>query len=330
MQRYWLNCRKNTPRNTRLRGVTLCYFKKVRVYYKDMENTPRNIVLQIGSLIALYLSISFLLTLVFGLINLAFPISSDSYWELESASEGIRLGIAMVVVFFPTYLALTRLVNKFRRVESGIYQTITRWLVYLSLLIGGLVMLGTLVTVIYTFLNGDVTIRFFLKAAAVLGVTGLAFYYYLLDLRGYWLANESKSILYGSLATVIVLVLLVFGFMNIEPPAEVREMKIDEEQINDLTSIQWQIEDYLTTSSTTPQTLAEAYHGEEEMVPKAREGREEYSYEVTTEGFRLCATFSRDLIRDNSNNFVDKTLRIKQTNNWNYQEGRYCFERAVQ
>jgi len=297
-----------------------------------MEHTPRNIVLQVGALIALYLSVSFLLTLIFGLINLAYPTASDTYWEIESASDSVRLGIAMVVVFFPTYLILTRLVNKYRRNESGIYQSITRWLVYISLLVGGLVMLATLVTVIYTFLNGDITTRFFLKAGAVLGVTGFAFYYYLLDLRGYWVKNESKSIIYGGVAGSIVLILLVLGFMNIETPAEVREMKIDEQQVNDLSNIQWQIENYLLTSDTLPTTLAMAY-GDAEVVPLAPLGRDPYSYEVTATGFSLCATFSRDYTSPYTNELsrpiLDSKVRISQADNWNYKTGRYCFERVV-
>lgn len=294
-----------------------------------MNNTPRNIVLQVGSLIALYLSVSFLVTLVFGLINLAFPIESDNYWEIESAGNNVRLGIAMVIVFFPTYLVLTRLVNKYRRSESEIYQTITRWLVYISLLIGGLVMLGTMVTVIYTFLNGDITARFFLKAGAVLVVTGFAFYYYLLDLRGYWVRNESKSILYGVIAGVVVLMVVVFGFKNIETPIEVREMKLDEQQLNDLRNIQWQIESYLATSSTTPVTLAEVYV-DTEMIPVAPKGREDYSYSATETGFELCAIFSQNLKTDSPMMYTDPGLRIKQSENWNYKAGRYCFKRVVQ
>lgn len=295
-----------------------------------MEQTPRNIVLQVGSLIALYLSVSFLLTLIFGLINLAFPIASDSYWEIERATESIRLGIAMVVVFFPTYIILTRLVNKYRRNENGLYQTITRWLVYFSLLIGGLVMLVTLVTVIYTFLNGDITTRFFLKAGAVFVVTGIAFYYYLLDLRGYWLKNESKSIVYGGVSGVVVLVVMVAGFMNIETPTEVREMKIDEQQVNDLRNIQWQIEGYLETSTSTPQTLDEVFSNVG-MIPTAPSGREAYSYEQINGGFKLCATFSSDSAVDRTSMMhFDQNARIKQAENWNYMAGRYCFNRLVQ
>jgi uncharacterized protein YacL len=158
-----------------------------------MENTtPKHFVLQLGSLISLYISLGFLLGLLFGIINLKFPDATEGYWALESASSAVRLGIAMVIVFFPTYLILTRLVNKLRRQEkNGSYLNLTKWLVYLSLLVGGGVLLGDLVAVIMTFLEGEITQRFIFKALAVLVVVGLAFHYYILDARGFWLAQNA-------------------------------------------------------------------------------------------------------------------------------------------
>ncbi len=298
-----------------------------------MENTPRNVVLQVGSLIALYLSASFLLTLVFGLINISYPSATDSYWEIESATESIRLGIAMLIVFFPTYLVLTRLMNRFRRVEHGaLYQNITKWLIYLSLLIGGLVLLGTLVTTIYTFLNGDLTTRFILKAAAVIAVVGAAFHYYVLDAKGVWVREEGKSVMYGVGAALLVFLAIAYGIANIETPAVVREMKLDEEQLNDLRNMQWEVDNYMAMSSSTlPNTLEDAYALSAQDVPVAPEGREAYSYEKTDKGFKLCATFSRDSVPNEFMNtsYVDPAARIKNPDNWNYKEGRYCFERVV-
>lgn len=298
-----------------------------------MENTPRNVVLQVGSLIALYLSASFLLTLVFGLINISYPSATDSYWEIESATESIRIGIAMLIVSFPTYLVLTRLMNRFRRTEKGaLYQNITKWLIYLSLLIGGVVLLGTLVTTIYTFLNGDLTTRFLLKAAAVLGVVGMAFHYYLLDARGYWVKQEKKSIMFGVGAGLLVLLAIAFGIKNIETPSVVREMKLDETQVNDLRNIQWQIDSYMALSSSTlPSSLAEAYKEAAMSVPAAPEGRDAYTYEKTSKGFKLCATFSRDSVPNEymDTSYVDPAAKIKNGENWNYKAGRYCFERVT-
>lgn len=298
-----------------------------------MENTPRNVILQVGSLIALYLTASFLLTLVFGLINITYPSPSESYWEIESATESIRLGIAMIIVFFPTYLVLTRLMNRYRRVENGaLYQNITKWLIYLSLLIGGLVLLGTLVTTIHAFLNGDLTTRFLLKAGAVLVVVGMAFHYYLLDARGFWVKEERKSVMFGVGAVLLVFLAIAFGLKNIETPSVVREMKLDEAQINDLRNIQYQVESFMVLSSSTlPATLDVAYQDVGMNVPAAPEGREDYTYEKTDKGFKLCATFSRDSVPNEyvNTSYIDPAAKIKNPENWNYKEGRYCFERVV-
>lgn len=302
-----------------------------------MEHTPRNIVLQLGALIALYLSVSFFLTLVFGLINVAYPIASDSSWEIESASNNIRLGIAMVIVFFPTYLLLTRQVNRYRRKENGAYQNVTRWLVYLSLLVAGLVLLVSLVTTIYTFLNGDITTRFILKAGSVVGIIGLTFNYYLQDLRGFWITHESRSLLYGGLVSAVVLLTMLFGFINIETPAQVRELKLDEQQLNDLRSIQWDISAYLQNSSTTPSSLDELYTDSSQVL-EAPEGRDAYTYAQTDNGFELCATFSRDYRDELSRPGPDfrpnrapgdSSLVIINAEDWNYDQGRYCFKRTV-
>jgi len=298
-----------------------------------MENTPRNVIVQVGSLITLYLSASFLLTLVFGLITIAYPSEIDRYWEIQSATDSIRIGIAMLVVFFPTYLVLTRLMHVFRRQDvSRGYQTITTWLIYASLLIGGLVLLGTLVTTICTFLEGELTTRFFLKAGAVLAVIGAAFHYYVLDVRGYWVKNESQSIMFAIGASIVVLSALAFGVGHIETPAVVREMKLDEEQVNDLRNIQWQIDSYIAMSSSTkPTSLEQVYSTVGGTLPTAPEGREAYSYEVTDTGFRLCATFAHDSAPNDfaSPQFTDPEARIKNPENWNYTAGRYCFERIT-
>ncbi len=298
-----------------------------------MENTPRNVVLQVGSLIALYLSISFLLTLVFGLINIAYPSASDSYYEMEGATEGIRLGIAMLIVFFPTYLVLTRLMNRYRRIEKGaLYQNITKWLIYLSLLVGGLVLLGTLVTTIHTFLNGDLTTRFLLKAGTVLGIVGMAFHYYVLDAKGHWVKEENKSIMFGIGVGLVVFVAIAFGLKNIETPSVVREMKLDEMQVNDLRNIQWQIESFMSLSSSTlPKDLGELYSETGGAHAEAKEGRDAYTYEITDKGFKLCATFAHDSVEDEFMNqsSVSPDALIKNSDNWNYKKGRHCFERIT-
>ncbi len=296
-----------------------------------MENhTAKHFVLQLGSLASLYLSVSFLLVLLFGLINLMFPDAAEGYWAVESAASSVRLGIAMVVVFFPTYLILTRIVNKARRDQNAtVYLGLTKWLIYLSLLIGGAVLLGDLVAVILSFLEGELTQRFFLMAAAVLVVVGAAFYYYVLDAKGYWMKEEQKSIIFAAVMAGVVAVSVVYGFTYIETPAEVREQKLDMQQLTDLQNIQFQIESYYSLNSALPKNLSElATVG---PLPEAPEERETYTYELTAKGFKLCATFAT---ASNPNEIgwapiFDETAAIKNRDNWTHGEGRYCFERVV-
>lgn len=297
-----------------------------------MNNTPKHFALQLGSLISLYLSLSFLLVLLFGIINLKFPDATEGYWAIESASSSVRLGIAMVIVFFPTYLVLTRLVNKERRTKNADqYLSLTKWLIYASLTLGIGALLVDLAVVIMAFLEGEITTRFIYKAAAVVVVLGAAVHYYILDARGYWLSHESKSIMFGIGAGIVAFTAVAFGFSYVESPAGARAMRLDYQQVTDLRNIQWQVDSYMSLSSSSlPATLEEAYQDSGATLPVAPEDREPYSYEVTDRGFSLCATFAYDSVPDEfTQSFVDPMARIKNPEQWNYTAGRYCFDRIV-
>jgi len=295
------------------------------------HNTAKNFILRLGSLVTLYLSVSFLIVLLFSIINVLYPDAAEGYWAIESATSSMRLSIAMLVVFFPTYLLLTRTVNELHRKSSDpVYLGITKWLIYFSLLVGGGILLGDLVAVIWTFLNGELTIRFGLKVLVLFVVIGFAFYYYLQDTKGFWIKNENGSKLYAIGASVVVLASVVFGFMNIETPTEVREVRLDQNQVEVLREIQWKIESYLLENDNVlPESLEVAY--DEFDVPKAPDNREDYSYEITEKGFNLCATFGVDS-KGNTDfrPYSDPSMPIKNAENWSYKSGRFCFERVTQ
>ena len=293
------------------------------------NNTPKHFALQLGSLISLYLSLTFLLVLLFGLINLKFPDATDGYYMIESASNSVRLGIAMVLVAFPTYLILTRLVNKIRRTDTHEqYLSLTKWLIYLSLVIAIGALLIDLVIVINTFLQGEITSRFIFKALAVLVILGAAVHYYILDARGFWVKNESKSIMFGIGALLVAFVSIAYGLAYIESPASVRAMKLDQTQITDLQNIQYKIEEVLGNTKTLPATLNTAF-GEFD-APTAPEDRTAYTYVVTADGFELCATFAHDSIGDQfTGPKFDTMALISNGNDWQYKTGNYCFKRVV-
>ncbi len=298
-----------------------------------MENhTAKHFVLQLGSLVSLYLSLGFLLSLLFSIVNISFPDAIDDYWTIEGNHDMVRVSIAMLVVFFPTYLFLTRTVNKIRRTAAdGTYLSLTKWLVFLSLLVGGGVLLGDLVAVIMSFLEGEITQRFILKALAVFVVVGSAFHYYILDTKGFWIKNESKSVMFAFGAVAVVLSSLVYGFSHIETPANVREQKLDAQQVADLQQLQWRIQDHSITNSSLPASLDELVNG---GIPQAPEDRAAYRYAVTEEGFELCATFAQSSTENEnymypSTAVINEKMMIKNPDNWQHSAGEVCFKRTV-
>jgi Domain of unknown function (DUF5671) len=295
------------------------------------NNTAKNFTLQLGSLISLYLSLAFLLVLLFGIINVSFPDAAEGYWAIESATSSIRLGIAMVVVFFPTYIFLTRLVNQNRRqVNSGVYLGLTKWLIYLSLLIGGIVLLGDLVAVVMAFLEGELTERFLLKALAVIVIVGAAFYYYLEDAKGYWLKEEKKSLWFAVVMGLLVVIATVYGLTKIETPNAVRELKLDTQQISDLQEIQYRIENHYMLEAALPGTLLDL--NVSSPLPEAPEERDPYTYVITESGFNLCANFAKESQEDMfiTTLALDNNAVIKNRDDWRHGAGKYCFERIVQ
>lgn len=295
------------------------------------SNTAKNFALQLGSLISLYVSVASLLTLLFGIITIMYPDAADPYYVYNSASAQIRFSIATLIVFFPTYLVLTRVVQKVRRREEGKYLTLTKWLIYLSLLVAGAVLLGDLVAVINAFLNGELTTRFLLKVLSILVVVGAAFFYYLLDARGYWQKHEKESIQYAMATTAVVLAVLVLGFFHTETPKEVREMRIDGEVLTDLQNIQWRIEDYYRTNEELPNSVEAAFSGI--SSPTSPEGRTPYEYNVLSEtSFELCGEFMHESQQENYLSIArpfSEDSTIKNPNNWDHGTGEWCFERII-
>ena len=297
-----------------------------------MENTAKNFALQLGSLISLYVSVSALTVLLFGIITLLYPDPAQNSWEYQSASSSIRASIAFLFIFFPTYIILTRLVNVIRRTEHGTYLTLTKWLIYLSLLIGGGVLLGDLVFVLMSFLNGELTIRFILKALSLFGVVSSAFVYYVLDARGYWQTEESKSKLYAVLMSVIVLLVMVIGLTKIETPTQVRETNIDQEQVYDLQNIQSYIESYYQVQGTLPKSIEQLYEGLE--APTASETRAPYTFEILSDrSYKLCAEFKFPSTQSEKMQYTNvafpEDIEFKNSYNWDHGAGNWCFERVL-
>jgi hypothetical protein len=294
-----------------------------------MENSAKHFSIQLGAMIALYVSLGALIVLLFSTINLIYPDPLNQPWENDSSQSSIRTTLAMLVVFLPAYLVLTRLINTMRRATQGAYLPLTRWIIYLSLLIGSIVLLGNFATVIYNFLTGELTTRFILKALLLAVAVGAALLYYGLDTRDYWLRRESLSLGMGGVVIVLVLIAMGSAYRLIDSPAVVREKATDERQINDLMTIQNQISDHYLVTGTLPATLAEIDR-DPSLAVTAPADRDPYEYRRISETeFALCAEFAHERLPTAWELTNPVGPGIKNPDSWSHGTGSVCFDRVV-
>ena len=135
---------------------------------------------------ALYTWATSLILLFFTYINFAFP---DPAWrtsqrELEEALSLIRAQLAIVIVAFPIFLILWHFLLREAAQDTGKPKGgIRRWLGYLTIFVGALTLSGDVMTLIYFFLEGQLTLRLVLKASVLFLIAGSLVVYLALTLR---------------------------------------------------------------------------------------------------------------------------------------------------
>lgn len=149
------------------------------------KTSPKDVFMHLLAIVTLYTSAISFLVLAFQYINILFPdLLQDGSYALTGSYAAIRWSIATLVVVFPVYILTSWFLNKnYDKSTSKRHLWIRKWLVYFTLFAAALIVIGDLVTLLNTFLGGELTARFVLKVLSVFFVAGSTFAYYLWDLR---------------------------------------------------------------------------------------------------------------------------------------------------
>lgn len=131
----------------------------------------------------LYISAYHLGSILFIFVERAFP---DPAFEgaVQASMDSLRFSVASLVVAFPVYLWVARLIHQAVRKRPVMRASqVRKWLTYLTLFLAAAVIVGDLTTLVYHLLGGELTVRFVLKVVIVGGIAGGIFGYYLRDLK---------------------------------------------------------------------------------------------------------------------------------------------------
>ncbi|MEI7424728.1 MAG: DUF5671 domain-containing protein [Candidatus Staskawiczbacteria bacterium] len=294
------------------------------------RNIPRDVFLHLLAIVTLYWSAVTFVTLLWQYINYFFPDVLNNFYGYMGFAGPIRFAVSSLIIVFPVFISVSWYLNKIYRREAQVRESkIRKWLIYLTLFITSLVIIGDLVSIINTLLGGEITARFFLKALSIILVAGVIFGYYLDDVRRETPTKSAKYFAFGS--GVLILVVVVGSFFIVGSPATARLIQFDEQKISDLTGVQWEIVTYWQGKEKLPATLADLNNKISGYIaPNDPQSGTSYEYNIISAenlSFELCANFNKASQQTSPKSIYMVGSGISQ--NWDHQAGRTCFERTI-
>lgn len=266
--------------------------------------------------------------ILFQMINASFP-ETTYYYESAYSSYVLRFGISSVIVAGPIYGLISYLIN--RDLSKGTLDkdsAVRKWLTYLILLASVFTVMGFLIGFLNSFLLGELTVKFILKVLSAIAISSLIFAYYLYDIRREKFASKTVIRIFGVATLIIAIATLVGGFMVIESPSKVRSLREDDERVNRLRNISYQVEAYYGENKKVPDDLSPleknilTYNFKDPVTEKPFEYRV-----LDAKKYELCAEFV------NSNKDTQEEYPADYYSYpdpaWLHDVGRQCFEKKI-
>jgi len=232
----------------------------VPVPRKRVSSSPKEAFLFLMLFAALYTTAFALGAVLFDLINITMPLPGEA---AQRAIISLRYGLASVIVAFPIFLFMCRIVSREALKNPGQrISPVRRWLTYMTLFVASVSIVADLITLIIRFLEGDITPRFCLKVAVVAILAGGIFIYYLRDLRRdevepsskFGMTRGTKFAIAGLIGAVSAVI--IAGFWIAGSPMQARLLAQDELRVRDLRAIYQRVERHYLNKGNLPESLA--------------------------------------------------------------------------
>jgi hypothetical protein len=254
----------------------------------------------------------------------------------------MHYAIAALSVGYPLYIWAMRFWLRKGDDPSRVYHesAITRWVTYVILLIAAVTIIGDVITVIFYVLQGEFTMRFVLKACAILIIAGGVFgtYYFERKKMHYHVAVPmTVFVKFGYAYAIVFVFAIITGLFVTGLPHVQRERALDEKRSEDLATIAECITTFAMQYERLPINTDELYKRLSYCVPVSDpQTGQAYTYHIIAaqqrEGdvqsavFELCAVFSEDT-REKDSTFVERRRNVDK---WHvHQSGNDCITETV-
>ncbi len=202
--------------------------------------------------------------------------------------ESLIFGLSSLIIAGPAYLILSWWIRRsFVTKAVNPASALRKWLVYVTMFITAVITLSDGIGVLYTFLNGDFTFRFFCKALTILIISGSIFSFHLWDIR----REEplptplTRRALFGVVVTLLITV--VAAFIVVGSPKTRRLAQWDQQRVDHIRSITYDLFNRYNQGADLPKDNSQI------MRLLDPETKAAYEYRaMDTDTFEVCALFA--------------------------------------
>jgi hypothetical protein len=273
----------------------------------EKSNPAFHLFLYLSSFFSLGFLIGGLLTTLFQFVNKFIPDSAfgkDVFAVSAFDDASLKVGISMLLIASLVYFTTAYLINK--KLEKGEIRpdsVVRKFITYIALFVLVAISIGSLATLFYNYLTGELTGNSFGKIIAFFAVNGFFASFYFWEIRRKDFLDKRFKDLYF-IALGVVALAFVFGIVVSDSPRVTREKKIDQSVVSEMQMMNSNIEIFFSNNNRLPKA---------DEIEKSAKFAVEYSIK-TEKTYELCGEF---LQAKESVNFFDKQ--------WNHPAGKHCF-----
>jgi hypothetical protein len=263
---------------------------------------------------------------IFQIIN-KYIADTLSFRTTPYSPEAIRFALSGILVAAPIYYLVMHQIQK--SLASGALSLeagVRKWLTYFILFVSATVSIGWLMATVNNFLNGELTLKFILKALTAIGISGAVFAFYLYDIKRRQIDERSKNIVrWCSLLSLAVILATFVAGIIIESPLKARARRHDKIVVERLERIASALDNYYYDYQKLPDSLDEVvknnrYYLDEDIL-RDPVSRQPFEYEkISDNSYKICASFELGN-RDEQGRYDDKR--------WLHDPGYQCFKKEV-
>ena len=259
--------------------------------------------------------------IVFEVLDKVFVDVSNSYFSMQA----LKTAFSTLLISTSIYYVCSHLLSKsIKKQELSLESSLRKWLIYLILLVTSIVMLVWLVSILNSFLNGEMTIKFILKALTALIISAMIFSYYLYNIRQKVVKKKDKIKTIFFVASLLLVVFsLTLAIVHMESPQITRDKKIDENTLRDFDTINMNVNMYYNNKEL-PESLQELKSDSNLNSDLGSVvSHEDIEYNKLSEAeYELCADFK-------TSNLNDENTNLRYGSNRLHDKGYDCIEQKI-